>query len=485
MQRNKDGEARLFKVFGHFSLVFLIVAGSLSAGTFENFKRTQTESFQKYKDERDNQFAKYLKAEWKTYTLEQSAGLYKVPKPTEIPSAALTKIKSAGPIMTVDLKQPTIPIIKEENIAEKTVQKDINFNFYGTALGFSMPKEIQKAKFYPQSQKGIANFFDSAAASEYKYLIEEIKNVRKSMNLNDWATYLMVLQISDKIFSNQDESKLLSWFIFNKLGFAVKVGLLDKHTELIYYSKKMIYSTPGYTLGKNRFYILSKYAKSSHSKFYTYEQSYPGSEHELDLSLTSIPNFALDMKSKTLSFKEFGIEYRVPFEYNQNLIDFMATYPQADYETFFNAPLEGKTYMDVAAGLKKYIDGMKASDAINFVLHFVQNSFKYETDEQQFSREKVMFAEETLVYDKSDCEDRAVLFTYLMKNLLSVSAVGVKYKDHMATALAIPMIGDSVKYGSRKLVIADPTYVNSNIGDSMLKYRSIIPESFIEISNKN
>lgn len=52
----------------------------------------------------------------------------------------------------------------------------------------------------------------------------------------------------------------------------------------------------------------------------------------------------------------------------------------------------------------------------------------------------------------------------------------------MATALAIPMIGDSVKKGSRKLVIADPTYVNSSIGQSMPKYKSIIPDSFIEIS---
>ena len=61
-----------------------------------------------------------------------------------------------------------------------------------------------------------------------------------------------------------------------------------------------------------------------------------------------------------------------------------------------------------------------------------------------------MFANETLYFDKSDCEDRAVLFSYLVKELFGVGVVGVKYKDHMATALYVPMSGDSVQEGRRK-----------------------------------
>ncbi len=92
-----------------------------------------------------------------------------------------------------------------------------------------------------------------------------------------------------------------------------------------------------------------------------------------------------------------------------------------------------------------------------------------------------MFANETLYFDKSDCEDRAVLFSYLVKELFGVSVVGVKYKDHMATALYVPMSGDSVKAGKRKLVLADPTYINSSIGQSIPKYKSLIPESFVVV----
>ena len=161
----------------------------------------------------------------------------------------------------------------------------------------------------------------------------------------------------------------------------------------------------------------------------------------------------------------------------------MASYPQADYETFFNAPMDDKTYKDLALSLKKYIDGKKASEAMNFVLHFVQKSFKYEQDNKQFGREKVMFAQETLFFDKSDCEDRAVLFSYLIKELFDISVVGVKYKDHMATALYVPLDGDIVTAGSRKFVIADPTYVDAVIGVSMPRYRSLQPQSYIIVKN--
>jgi hypothetical protein len=159
----------------------------------------------------------------------------------------------------------------------------------------------------------------------------------------------------------------------------------------------------------------------------------------------------------------------------------MATYPQAEYDTFFNAPIDRRTYKDLALSLKSHIEGKKASEAINFVLHFVQNAFKYEQDNKQFGREKVMFAQETLFFDRSDCEDRAILFSYLAKELFDLSVIGVKYKDHMATGLYIPLDGDNVLAGGRRYVIADPTYIDAPIGVSMPKYRSLQPQSFIVV----
>ena len=501
MQQNKVGEPKLFKLLGHFSLAFFLLSTSLCAQSFEDFKRSQSESYKNYKDERDNTFNKYLKQQWKAYESHSGVKSYEEPKPKKIPQAKQIKLKSVGPKVSIAIKKvqpkavdkvdkkPAVApvsniVVKPKKKIQIHSQKDINFNFYGTKLGFFIPSKIKSADFYPQNQKGITAYFDSAASSEYEELLTEIKNISSSMNLNDWGVYLLVVEISKRTYANEDNSRLLSWFLFNKLGYAVKVGLANKHVVLMHYSKKTIYSTPNYTFKSKKYYVVANYAKGGSQRLFSYEQDYPGSTKPLDLALASLPNLKKDMKKKTLSFKEFSKEYKIPFEYNQNLIDFMYSYPQADNSTYFNAPLDEMTYKSIATALKKYVDGKQAGDAMNFVLHFVQKSFIYSTDNVQFSREKVMFAQETLYFDKSDCEDRAVLFAYLIKELFGVSVVGVHYKGHMATALYVPMKGDTVDVGSRKFVVADPTYINANIGQTMPQFRSVIPRNFIVLKNK-
>jgi hypothetical protein len=491
VQWNKVGEPKLFRLFGRFSIIVLVGFTTLSAQqSFKDFKKSQSGSFKSYKDERDNAFNNYLKQEWEAYKAYKSEPLYEKPKPLDIEAAKPQEIKPVGPKVVIkireELQKEPVPVIvpKEPEIVvriEEKKPKDITFDFFGTKLALDIPVGIKNANYYPQSQVGVVNFFSSAANSDYEPLLLEINRISQKMNLNDWGLYLLVSKISNMTYANQENSNLLSWFIFNKLGYAVKIGLEGKHIVLLHHSKKTIYSTPNYEFDNKKYYVIANYAKGSPGRIFSYKQDYPGSTRELDLSLKTLPNLEIDIKSKNLNFSYSGKEYGVEFSYNKNLIDFMASYPQADYETFFNAPVDDITYRDLAKSLKRHIDGKKASEAMNFVLNFVQKSFKYEQDNEQFGREKVMFAQETLYFDKSDCEDRAVLFSYLIKELFGVSVLGVKYSDHMATAVYVPIEGDEVMVKSKKFVIADPTYINATIGMSMPKYKSIKPQSYIVV----
>lgn len=491
MQNNRAGEPKLFKQFGRFSIMLLMGASLLNAGAFEDYQKAQNESFQKYKDERDAEFNNYLKEQWKAYKEFAGEPLYEKPKPKVVPKVAYVAPQSLGPKVVIELKSTPKPIIvshevtpqKEQPIADtvKTEQKDINFMFFGSMLSYNTPYGIKQARFYPNTQSGIASFFDTAASSEYKQLLADLKTTIFQMNLNDWGVYLLINKLSTQIYSNSDDAKLFSWFVFNKLGYAIKVGLANGHVVLLTYSKKIIYSTPNYTLDNKKYYALDYYNKSGVGSLYTYNQDYPGSVRPLDLSIVSLPKFAEAKNSKNLKFTYQKKEYKVPFNYNQNIIDFMATYPQADYDTYFDAPVENESYVQVASALKKYIDGKQASDGMNFVLSFVQHAFVYETDQQQFGREKPMFAEETLYYPGSDCEDRAALYAYLMRKLFNVDVVGVKYSDHMSTAIGVPIPGDAFRIADERFVIADPTYINASIGQSMPQYKNVTPETFIPV----
>jgi len=478
VQQNKGGVQKLFKQFGLFSIAFVLSSSLLNAGSFENFKRSQTQNFKEYKDEKDAKFNSLLNEQWKAYKIQNAAKLYEKPKPKKIPKTSLSNIKKVGPLVNI-----TVPkaIKKQKPIIVVIPKKDVEFSFFGSNLGFNIPDGIKDANFYPSSQKGISNYFDKIATSEYESLINDIQKIKKDMNLNDWGIYLLVNEMSKRVYQDEDNSKLLAWFIFNKLGYAVKAGIANKHVVLLHYSDKKIYSTPNYKFGKDRYYVISNYAKGTIGRMYSYKQNYPGSDKPMDLSMESLPKFVEYTKTKELAFSHDGEEFKVTIEYNQNLLDFMATYPQADYETFFNAPMDNITYEQLAQAIKEHVNGKKMSEALNFILHFVQKSFKYQVDDEQFGHEKVMFAQETLYYDKSDCEDRAVLFSYIVKKIFGIEVVGIKYSDHMTTALNIPLKGDYVQSGRKRFVLADPTYINSNIGESMPKYKPKKPESFIKV----
>ena len=482
MQQNKDGVQSLFNLFGRFNLLLLLSVTLVSASSFEDFKRVQSESFSNYKDERDNAFNDYLKAQWKEYKAFITPPMYKEPKPRSITPLQETKAPEVGPL--VQIRVPKEPQKQREEIPKKELpKKDVNLNFFGSSVGFNIDKNIYKAQFYPENQAGISNVFKVLASSNYELTLEEIKKTAKELQLNDWGLYLLVEKLSHILYHDNNEAKIYTWFLLNKLGYNVKIALNEsKNIVLLHYSQDLIYATPRYKFNSKYYYILSRYNKKAIEQIYTYAQDYPDATKALDFSMRQLPLLDENSVVRKVTFQDYGKVYSASYSYNKNIIEFMNSYPQVDYKVYFNAPMELTTYKELAQDIKKYTDGKKMSEAMNIVLRFVQKAFKYERDDDQFGHEKVMFAEETLVYRASDCEDRAILFAYLVKNLFGVRVVGVKYSDHMSTALYIPLQGDSVKVGSRRYVMADPTYINANIGQEIPKYRDVQPESFIQLN---
>jgi hypothetical protein len=485
VQQNKLGEQKYLRLFGHFSITILLLGTLLNAQSFAEFKRYNEKSFSKYKDERDIAFSKNLKHQFEAYKSKQNKPFYDKKKPSIIKKANSKPVQLAGPTISIKLPEVKVPVVKNKDNKEKVSQdKDINIDFFGTKIELNIDSVIKTAEFHPKNQHGINNFFDIVASSDYEYFIKDIDKISNKLNLNAWGIYLLVKQISESALSNKDNSKLLTWFILSKMGYKVKIGLSSKHIILMHYSKKNIYAKTLYNFNNEMYFVLSSNNNMNKSRVFSYKYDYPDATKDLDLSLKTLPTFEIDLRKKSLKFSVNAKKHTINYEYNQNLINFMDTYPQADYETFFNAPLDSITYRGLATSIKEMLDYKQASTAINFILNFVQNAFVYEVDNKQFGYEKVMFAQETLYYDKSDCEDRAILFSYLVTKLFSYSVVGIKYKDHMATAIYIPIKGDSVNIKSKKYIIADPTYLNASVGQSMPQYRSIKPDKFIKVFKK-
>ena len=184
------------------------------------------------------------------------------------------------------------------------------------------------------------------------------------------------------------------------------------------------------------------------------------------------------MANKKLKFRYGDEEFNVSLRLKKDVIDFYNNYPQTDYEVYFGAFLSPEARYSLIHDLKPIIEGKSEAEAVNMLLRFVQTAFEYKNDDDQFGREKPFFAEETLFYPYSDCEDRSVLFAYLVRNLIGLEVIGLDYPGHIATAVKFntEITGDVIKNNEKEYLICDPTYINANIGQCMPRFKNVEPK---------
>ena len=136
---------------------------------------------------------------------------------------------------------------------------------------------------------------------------------------------------------------------------------------------------------------------------------------------------------------------------------------------YANTPICDEVKNELYPQLKKNIQGRSKLDAAERLLNFVQTAFTYEYDDKVWGGDRAFFAEETLYYPYCDCEDRSILFSHLVRDLLGLKVVLVYYPGHLATAVQFneEVNGDYLVVNGRKYTICDPTYIGASIGRTM------------------
>jgi hypothetical protein len=235
-------------------------------------------------------------------------------------------------------------------------------------------------------------------------------------------------------------------------------------------------------MGTEKYYITNLGGSDQPVKsLYTYEGRHEQAVKRIDFNLLASPVIGRNPLRKTFAFM-YGGEHRITVDINRTIVDFYEFYPQIDLDVYFNAPMSSETDNTLIEGLRPIIEGKSEPEAANIILRFVQTALEYQTDGEQFQYENYLFPEETLYYPYCDCEDRSFLYGYLVGSMLGLDVVGLEYPGHVATAVRFngDVSGDTLLIDGGRYVICDPTFINANIGESMPKFKDVIP-TVIEI----
>ena len=107
----------------------------------------------------------------------------------------------------------------------------------------------------------------------------------------------------------------------------------------------------------------------------------------------------------------------------------------------------------------------------------MQGSREYATDNAFHGFEKPNFLEETLFFNKCDCEDRAIMYGYLLWEVLGLHSQLLYFPGHesIAVALTEPIKGANYEDQGRTYYVSDPTYMGSVTGMCMPQYKDSAP----------
>ena len=101
---------------------------------------------------------------------------------------------------------------------------------------------------------------------------------------------------------------------------------------------------------------------------------------------------------------------------------------------------------------------MSTKNGVDYLMRFTRYAFLFERDSESFGKEKRLSPEETLLYDRSDCEDRAALFFYLVKETYNLPMIVLAYPTHVTIAVQLDKpVGKPVLYEGKKYSICEPT----------------------------
>lgn len=471
------------------------------------FREGAARDVRRFQEEIDREFTEFLRQQWIETELFLEPAKPEPPKPVAVPVAppppaeipAEEEPVAVPPPPPAPLPAPAPPAAEEEAPAAPVPERPaapppqrppevspvvLAVPFLGGELPFRCDPRLREVRFVgPPGREAISGFWDRFSRLAYAELVAQLEAVRGESELNDWGYLCLVRSVSRELFPGRDdEAVLASWFLLAKSGYLARVAYDPRRIHLLIPSAQILYGASYLQLEGVRYYEVfaaEPGAEGGDDRLYTYDGAYPEARRSLDLRLKRLPRGAGPAEERKLRFEWHGQVHALSVRVEPALVEFLRSYPQTVPSVYFGADADPDSGDSLAGALKPLVAGKPNREAVGLLLRFVQTAFAYQTDAEQFGTERWLFVPETLHYPHSDCEDRSILFAWLVRRLLGLEVVGLDFPGHVATAVDFgdeEVPGTFVRYRGRRYVVCDPTYVNADPGMAMPRFKGTRPE---------
>lgn len=447
---------------------------------FSNYVNSEQKAFNEYRDKVNAGYAERLREPWSSINSSPAIGQPDKPEPPKPKIAPEKQEPISNLVPTKEILPPPSTQPDERPVAlvstPKSVNKTYNHNFlyYGTECGVNI-NASNKSYLNSIDETGVAKYWQILSQECYVELVEDCLYWRDKLALNDWGYWCFIKRMSETYYSTtyENEAKVMQLFILTQSGYAARIANAGNKLFVLLPCDTQLYGYSYIPINGVKYYIVSRTSPNQSYSVFTHQ--FP-KERCISLSMNQEPKLAMQLsKVRSLSsslYKDATAEVYT----NKNLIDFYADFPRnANWALYSQTSISNGVKSRLYPILKQSILNKDDEAAANILLNFVQTSLDYKTDREQFGEERPLFADETLYYPYCDCEDRAILYSVLVRDLLGLDVVLLNYPNHISTAVRFleQTTGSHIKVGGVKYVICDPSYIGANVGQNMPEYDNI------------
>ena len=455
--------------------------GDLNAN-FDDFNQSMQQDFENFRNQINEAYANFLREAWKQFDADAP-----IPQPKEKDVPPVIKPQEDKPqprpredrvlpikpvVVTIPKAEPQPePIEPIEEQPKGDATQYVDFTVFGTQCRIRFGDE-ERFRLPAVNKDAIADLWVRLATPAYNNTLHDCLQLRRDHQFSDWAYLHLLDSASQACLGKSNEATLLMAYLYCQSGYKMRMGIADNRLFMLFGSKHVLFNRSYYTIGDCYYYPYGGNAE----KLYICEVPFP-QEQPLSMLLPQEQRFDYEASAprslKSAAFPKVLVEATV----NKKALSFYASYPpsminenqQTLWAMYANMPMPKAISQTFMAAMKEKIAGLSQLEAMERLLNFVQTAFVYEYDDKVWGYDRAFFPEETLYYPYCDCEDRSILLSRMVRDLLGLRCVLIHYPGHLAMAVQFTddVNGDCIMLQGEKFTVCDPTYIGAHVGETM------------------
>ena len=446
---------------------------------YDNERKKAEAEFAAFRKKANEEYAAAVREAWQQMGVQPAVPKPAEPKPPQPRKPAPDKLPTTVQLPRAEVvpapAKPTpipVPVIPEAVPEAPTMQ----FAMYGAPCNVHTALDGLRFRLAGVDEKSVATAWKQLSQKKYDGLLHDCLEQREALGLGDWGYMQLLGQMGEKLLGKgSNEAVLLQMYLLAQSGYRVRLGRANGKLILLMPFNHRIYGYSFLELDGMKHYVLTR-EKLKHIEICAV--AFPR-EQVANILMSRLPELGpaegSKKRSRTVVAEQFGT-MKATVAVDERLMDFLNDYPLSDAWNYYAlAGLSDGVKATLYPALRSQIEGKSKKKAALMLLDFVQTGFDYATDQEQFGYERPLFGDESFYYPKNDCEDRSILYSILVRDLLGLDVVLVEWPGHLGTAVAFPeaVEGDYFTIDGRRYTVCDPTYIGAPVGETMPQFQGV------------